>query len=220
MSIEDARFSFYEYHDKIIDLLVRGFPILADAGVLFMPSEDGQARRFDDLALPAFVMCWGEIEPLKVGVPMRDMEQGGRLERTAGGTTIDISDLQYYLHIQVNVTGSLVMPKFPEDADSDGKDINPDNIDPILGLHQGATNIAALIFAAARGWKCEEATIESIAYQPDENYEIMQIDWSHLAIVGRDDNASVNLEHLYRQWILCSKYGSPRTFREEELNDV
>ena len=212
MSIENARFSFYAYHDKIIDLLTRGFPILADESVLFMSAEDGQARRFNDLALPAFVMCFSKIEPLATGVPMRDMEMGGRLERTTGGTVLDISDLQFYLNIKIHLSGSLVLPKFPEDA-NDGKDPNPDNLNPLLALHQAAVNIAALIFAAARGWNCEAAKIENIEYVPDDDSEIMLIEWSHQAIVGRpDDDAVVNILTAYRQWefMIIFKIPSPK----------
>ena len=213
MSIENSHFSFYEYHNKIIALLNEGFEILADGDVVFMPSEDGEVRKYENLAMPAFVMSWGAIEPIRKGVPMRDLEQNGRLERSGGGNIndIDVTDLQYYMPIKVNLTGVLVMPKFPTDAMKDGVlvDINPDDLNPLLMLHQAATNVAALIYAAARGWNCSEPVIESIEYEPLDDYEAMRIDWSHKAIVGREDSCPVNLNDLFRQWrLLCPREGT------------
>ena len=164
------RFSFYRYVDEIKELVSDHFPIFET--VSFSPSDDGDDKQYSDVGVPAFLMSF-QAPDFVDSVPMRDVDAdgGGLANRNA-----------YYADIQVNVTGSLLLPRFKVDPQND------DDLNMSIAVFQAASNIAALIHAKARGWNCDPAVIGNIRYEPDENYHVGIIEWSHRALVGREDS--------------------------------
>ena len=172
------RFSFFEYVDEIKTLIGDGFPTLNT--VSFMPSDEGDDAQYSDVGVPAFLMTFQaptfiESSPLRaVDIPDASITSGGGLSERTG----------YYLDIEVNVKGSLLLPRYKTASQ------NADNLNMSIAVFQAATNIAALIYAQARGWKCGEAVIGDIRYKPDENYHVAVIEWSHRAYIGRETGDS------------------------------
>ena len=179
------RFDFFDYTDRIKELISGGFSILET--VVVQPSKCGNDERFADVAVPAFLMEFEDTGILG-GAPLRD-EEGA-----------------YYLDIQVNVAGVLLLPKFTDGLER--------NLNMAISAHQAGTNIAALIYAGARGWNCGPAEIKNIEYEPDENYHIVHVEWSHKATVGRDED---ELRRCFEQFIenydgdlrITTKLGDP-----------
>ena len=172
------RFSFYDYVDQIKELISDGFPILNT--VTFQPSDEGEDVKYSDFGVPAFLMSFGDPEFIS-SVPMREVdvadasiESGGALSSRTG----------YYAKIRANVSGTLVLPRFKTDGQ------NTDNLNMSIAVFQAATNIAALIFAKARGWNCDPAVIGNISYEADSDYHTAIIEWSHEALVGREEGDS------------------------------
>lgn len=184
-------FSFYEYVDNIKELVSDAFPDLET--VTFPPAKDGEDVKYSDFGVPAFLMNFENTEPLNLGVSMRDVdvEDTGR----TGGALSEMSG--YYMDIRVNVSGALVIPRFVTDGQND------DDLNPLLASHQAITNIAALIYAKARGWNCDPPIMGEISYEPDENYHVMLLTWSHTATVGRESGDSSPFLEGWGKWINC-----------------
>ena len=172
------RFSFFEYVDEIKTLISDGFPTLNT--VSFMPSDEGDDVQYSDVGVPAFLMTFQaptflESFPLRaVDIEDKDIISGGGLSTRTG----------FYIDIQVNVKGSLLLPRYKTAGQ------NIDDLNMSIAIFQGATNIAALIYAQAIGWNCNQAIIGDIRYEPDENYHVAVIEWNHKAIIGREAGES------------------------------
>ena len=177
------RFSFFEYVDEIKELISDGFPTLNT--VSFMPSDDGDDAQYSDVGVPAFLMTFQAPDFIEsflereIDLPDKDITSGGGLSTITG----------YYADIQVNVSGSLLLPRYKTTGQ------NVDNLNMSIGIFQAATNIAALIHAQARGWNCGEAVIGDIRYEPDENYHVAVIEWSHRAYIGRETGRQSRFPH-------------------------
>ena len=133
----------------------------------------------------------------------------------------------YYADIQVNVSGSLLLPRYKTASQ------NADNLNMSIAIFQAATNIAALIHAKARGWKCGQGIIGDIRYEPDENYHVAIIEWSHRAYIGREtgDSAAFHMglggflscpeEELEQRIIVDDDHVFPDgTTEEMEVNEI
>ena len=215
------RFSFFEYVDEIKELISDGFPTLNT--VSFMPSDEGDDAQYSDVGVPAFLMTFQAPDFLEsfverdIDIPDASITSGGGLSERTG----------YYADIQVNVKGSLLLPRYKTEGQ------NADNLNMSIAIFQAATNIAALIHAQARGWNCGEAIIGDIRYEPDENYHVAVIEWSHRAYIGRetgDSNAfhmglggflSCPEEELEQQIIVDDEHVFPDgTTEEMEINEI
>lgn len=168
------RFSFYQYVDEIKSLLTTEFPVLNS--VVFAISSDGEDMQFTDLGVPAFILMFEDPEVLGSGMD-RETDEG------------------FYMNVKINLAGYLVLPRFDEDADR--------NLDMSTARCQAATNIAARIFADAKGWRCAAAKIESIAFNSVDNYHIAVIRWSHEVQVGRGIDDGFNLRRAWGTFIAC-----------------
>ena len=171
------RFSYYEYVRRIKELILHAFtPQLKS--VLFAPMSAEGSEISVDVAVPAFVMNFEDPIPVG-GVPTRDEDQG------------------FYLNVAIRVCGYLLLPKFKVEGE------NERNLNMSFALCQAACNIAARIFADARGWNCGAAEIESISIETDDNFHVAKIMWSHEAVVGRDITEHFNFKEAWAKFLAC-----------------
>ena len=166
-------FNFFTYASNLTEMLDDEFDALQE--VSFPPTAEGFTdSRFADVALPAFLVNFENPELNILGFDWSRMSE-------------DIEDEKSYrMPMTLKLAGYLLLPVYPEQNDE------VPNVNATVALAQAASNIAAKIYAHAKGWNCGVATINEINFIDDSatdeerNYHVGEIHWSHEIWVGAE----------------------------------
>ena len=161
-----AHFDPFHYAKSLKDMIAGEFPSLQTVAWLSQPTE----TQFTDLAVPAFLMSFGNPEPL-TNLARNHFDDEGA----------------YSFNMELNMMGELILPVIPQ------ANINVDDDSNVALVAVTAThNLCAFIYAKSGGLGAGVPTIKTIDYnwsdaddpQIDEQYITASIAWSHDCFVG------------------------------------
>ena len=180
-------FDPFHYSGVLQETIDKEFPAIETVSWLSEPAD----TQYTDLALPAFLMSYGNPEPLK-SLVRSDFDTDGA----------------YAFIMKINITGDLVLPAEPTANDNIVDDSN------VVLLSVAAThNLCAFINTIAGGLGSGPTTIQSIEYNWSEEtedtmedfgrYIMSTIQWSHQCFVGFNPDTFIpRPETLYNRFTL------------------